>query len=194
MGYEKQHTQTEILEIATPLFADNGYAGVSMRQIASAVGIKAASLYYHFPDKETLYIEALALAFSQHADFMKDAFVLKASPQQRLEQLVHRLAIRVHEDNNFRRLMLREVLDGDEKRLKLLANQVFGDFFKDMNELCYSLSPDSDPHLMAISILSLILYHFQITPIRSFLPGFKTSHNDPEIIAGHVFNLLQKNF
>ena len=191
MSSDKQHTKTEILEIAIPLFADGGYAGVSMRQLAQAVGIKAASLYHHFPDKQTLYIEALAQAFSKHADFMNESFALQSSPEQRLNQLIHRLSIRVHEDNNFRRLMQREVLDGDEKRLQLLADQVFSDFFKDMNELCRSLSPDRDPHLMTVSILSLVLYHFQITPIRSFLPGFQTSHNDPEVIANHVFTLLQ---
>ena len=191
MGSEKQHTKTEILAITIPLFAEGGYAGVSMRQIARAVGIKAASLYHHFPDKQTLYIEALAQAFSRHADFMSDSFALQSSPEQRLRKLIQRLCIRVHEDNNFRRLLQREILDGDEKRLQLLADRVFGNFFKDMNKLCRSLSPDRDPHLMTVSILSLVLYHFQITPIRSFLPGFQTSHNDPEVIAKHVFTLLK---
>jgi len=191
MGADKQHTKTEILALSIPLFADSGYAGVSMRQIARAVGIQAASLYYHFPDKQTLYIEALNQAFSKHADFMDDSFALQASPEERLKHLILRLCIQVIEDNTFRRLMQRELLDGDEKRLQLLADQVFGNFFKDMNELCHSLNPDRDPHLMAISILGLVLYHFQISPIRSFLPGFQTSHNDSEVIADHIFTLLK---
>ena len=191
MGAEKQHTKAEILAISIPLFADSGYAGVSMRQIARAVGIQAASLYHHFPDKQSLYIEALTQAFSKHADFMNDSFTLQATPEERLHHLIRGMCIQVQEDNNFRRLMQREILDGDKKRLQLLADQVFGDFFKDMNELCHTLNPDRDPHLMAISILGLVLYHFQITPIRSFLPGFQTSHNDPEVIADHIFTLLK---
>ena len=191
MGVDKQHTKAEILAITIPLFADGGYAGVSMRQIARAVGVRAASLYHHFPDKQTLYIEALAQAFSKHTDFMSESFVLQSSPKQRLNHLILRLCIRVHEDDNFRRLLQREVLDGDKKRLQLLADQVFGNFFRDMSELCRSLSPDRDPHLMTVSILSLVIYHFQITPIRSFLPGFHTSHNDPEVIADHVVTLLE---
>ncbi|MEA3332530.1 MAG: TetR/AcrR family transcriptional regulator [Pseudomonadota bacterium] len=194
MGADKQQTKSEILALSIPLFADRGYAGVSMRQIARAVGIQAASLYHHFPDKQTLYIEALTQAFSKHADFMNDSFTLQASPEERLKHLILRLCIQVLEDNTFRRLMQREILDGDEKRLQLLANQVFGNFFEDMNELCLSLNPDRDPHLMAISILGLILYHFQITPIRSFLPGFQTSHNDPEVIADHIFNMLKNGY
>ncbi len=55
-----------------------------MRQIARAVGIKATSLYHHFPDKQTLYIEALAQAFSKHADFLNESFILPAGSEQRL--------------------------------------------------------------------------------------------------------------
>ncbi len=191
MSSDKQHTKTDILALSIPLFANNGYAGVSMRQIARAVGIKAASLYHHFPDKQTLYIEALAQAFSTRTDFMNRSFTLQASPGERLRHLILQLCIQTHQDNNFRRLMQREILDGDEKRLQLLADQVFSNFFESMNELCHSLNSAQDPHLMAISILSLVLYHFQITPIRPFLPGFKTPHNDPETVADHIFNLLK---
>jgi AcrR family transcriptional regulator len=191
MGVDKQNTKTEILAATIPLFANGGYAGVSMRQIAGAVGIKAASLYHHFPDKQTLYVEALAQAFSKHADFMNESFALQAGSEQRLRQLIHRLCILVNEDDNFSRLMQREIMDGDAKRLQLLADHVFGDFFRDMNKLCLSLAPDRDPHLLTVSILGLVIYHFQITPIRSFLPGFQTSHNDPEVIADHVFALLK---
>ena len=191
MGSDRQHSKAEILAKTIPLFAERGYDGVSMRQIARAVGVKAASLYHHFPDKQTLYIEALSQEFSKHADFMSESFALQTSPEQRLRHLIEKMCILVHNDENFRRLLQREVLDGDEKRLQLLADYVFGDFFRDMNELCFALTPGRDPHLMTVSILSLIIYHFQITPIRSFMPGFKTSHNDPEVLASHIFHLLK---
>lgn len=40
--------------MALALFTDQGYEGTSMRQIADALGINKASLYYHFPNKEAL--------------------------------------------------------------------------------------------------------------------------------------------
>ncbi len=191
MSIGKQKTKTEILDTVIPLFASSGYAGVSMRQIARAVGIKAASLYHHFPDKQTLYVQALAQVFSRRTASLHDALALSADPEEQFRRLVHSLCRLVHEDTDFSRLIQREIMDGDEKRLQLLADNVFGSFFQEMTIFCRALAPDRDPHLLAISILGLVIYHFQITPIRSFLPGFQESHNDPEAVANHVISLLK---
>jgi AcrR family transcriptional regulator len=50
-----QETRERILEVALPLFAESGYAGTSVRTIASAAGVNVATLAYHFSDKEGLY-------------------------------------------------------------------------------------------------------------------------------------------
>lgn len=50
----------EILDAAAELFSMHGYAATSTRAIAAAVGIKQASLYYHFPSKEQILSELLS--------------------------------------------------------------------------------------------------------------------------------------
>jgi len=50
----------EILDAAAELFTSRGYAATSTRMIADAVGIRQASLYYHFTSKEELLAELLA--------------------------------------------------------------------------------------------------------------------------------------
>jgi AcrR family transcriptional regulator len=50
----------EILDAAAELFTSRGYAATSTRTIADAVGIRQASLYYHFGNKEELLEELLA--------------------------------------------------------------------------------------------------------------------------------------
>lgn len=194
MSSEKQHSKAEILAKTIPLFAASGYSGVSMRQIAQTVGIKAASLYHHFPDKQSLYIAALSQAFSKHTDFMSESFTLPVSPELRLQHLVKKLCILAADDEDFRKLLHREMLEGDKHRLQLLADNVFGDFFRDLNDLCRALSPNRDPHLMTVSVLSLVLHHYQITPMRPFLPGFKKTHNDPLVLAEHISSLLKNGF
>uniref|UniRef100_UPI003452EAA2 TetR/AcrR family transcriptional regulator n=1 Tax=uncultured Acinetobacter sp. TaxID=165433 RepID=UPI003452EAA2 len=43
-------THERILNCSIVLFARSGFHGVSMRQVAEAVGVTVAALYYHFKD------------------------------------------------------------------------------------------------------------------------------------------------
>jgi AcrR family transcriptional regulator len=52
-------TPDRIIEQATRLFVSRGYADISMREIAEAVGVSKAGLYYHFKDKEALFLAIL---------------------------------------------------------------------------------------------------------------------------------------
>ena len=95
------------------------------------------------------------------------------------------------DDPNFRLLLQRELLDADNSRLQLLAEQVFKEQFQNVLNLAKEISPKCDPHLMAISIVGLILFHLETTPIRLYLPEGREEHNQPEVIAHHVFMLLK---
>ncbi|ORW08096.1 TetR/AcrR family transcriptional regulator [Mycolicibacter longobardus] len=53
-----------IVDVATELFADQGYADTSLAQIAKGVGIRAQSIANHFASKEDLY-DAVVSAFYQ---------------------------------------------------------------------------------------------------------------------------------
>ncbi|MDZ8056598.1 MAG: TetR/AcrR family transcriptional regulator [Aulosira sp. ZfuVER01] len=55
-----------ILEEAEQLFRTRGYNTVAMRDIANAVGIRQASLYYHFPSKEQLFVAVNERVFERH--------------------------------------------------------------------------------------------------------------------------------
>ena len=48
------NTKSRIFNTALRLFAENGYENVSVRNIADAVGIKAASIYNHYKSKEEI--------------------------------------------------------------------------------------------------------------------------------------------
>jgi AcrR family transcriptional regulator len=47
-------TRQEAVRVALALFTQQGYEATSLRQIAEALGINKASLYYHFPNKEAI--------------------------------------------------------------------------------------------------------------------------------------------
>jgi AcrR family transcriptional regulator len=54
-----------ILLAAFRMFAERGFSGVSMQQIAVASGITKATLYHHFHDKEDLFVEVMRDQFAR---------------------------------------------------------------------------------------------------------------------------------
>ena len=58
-------THDKILEVAAKVFAEKGYKGTSMREIAEALDITKAALYYHFPCKEEIFSACLTHSIGQ---------------------------------------------------------------------------------------------------------------------------------
>lgn len=58
--------RSRILDEAERLFRARGYNAVTMRDIAREVGIRQASLYYHFPSKEQLFVAVTERMFERH--------------------------------------------------------------------------------------------------------------------------------
>lgn len=52
-------TRQKILYTAANMFAAKGYSETSLRELSAAVGIKAASIYNHFPSKNAILEEML---------------------------------------------------------------------------------------------------------------------------------------
>jgi len=187
---EPRDTRVYILEQSIPLFAARGYSGVSMRNISAVVGISAASIYHHFSDKEALYLAAMEYAFADKASGITESVTETGTPSDRLQLFVQRFTEFMANDPDFCMLLQRELLDGDEPRLKLLAEQVFKEPFEAITSLARELAPDCDPHLLAVSMAGLVLFHFETAPIRKFLPGGQSEHNDASVVARHVSQLL----
>jgi len=193
MDASKENTRETIIKISIELFAQSGYANVSVRDIAQAVGIKPASLYYHFDNKETLYLASIQESFTQKASVFEEVLRVKEPAEIKLKHYIFKLTELAADDEPFRRLMQREILDGDEERMQYLAKKVFQDQFNALGFLVSEIAPDCDRHMTAISILSLVLYHFETARFRRYLDGYKKEHEDIAFIAEHVFNLLMNS-
>lgn len=61
----------QILDAAAALFAERGFAATTTRLIAERVGIRQASLYYHFAGKDELLIELLTTSVRPSLDAVR---------------------------------------------------------------------------------------------------------------------------
>jgi len=95
-GSHSQITGPLVRQAAQKLFAQHGYAAVSMRQIATEVGVQAGALYLYTPDKQTLLFDLMKSHLVELLDALDGEPVLR-SPQERLEAFT-KFHIRFHLD------------------------------------------------------------------------------------------------
>lgn len=101
----------EILDEATRLFAERGYEGTSMADLAERVGLRKASLFHHFASKETLYAAVLERLVQAVGAAMMKAVVQTGSFTERLDNLSDAITVVLGEQPYAARLLIREVMD-----------------------------------------------------------------------------------
>ncbi|MEW2911362.1 TetR/AcrR family transcriptional regulator [Leisingera sp. JC11] len=82
-GSHSDITGPRIREAALRLFAQHGYAAVSMRQIAKEVGVQAGALYNYTPDKQSLLFSLM----SSHMEELQAAWDAVPRAESALERL-----------------------------------------------------------------------------------------------------------
>ena len=93
-GSHSDITGPRVREAALRLFAQHGFAAVSMRQIAGEVGVQAGALYNYTPDKQTLLFSLLK-GHMEELLAARAATPLTGTPLARLEEFT-RFHIRYH--------------------------------------------------------------------------------------------------
>jgi AcrR family transcriptional regulator len=77
----------EICAVAERLFAEQGYPGVTLRAIASELGVSAMTPYRYFRGKEDIFAAVRTSAFRRFADAQEAAYASQQDPEQRLRAL-----------------------------------------------------------------------------------------------------------
>jgi AcrR family transcriptional regulator len=111
----------EILDVATRLFAERGYEGTSMNDVAERVGMRKASLFYHFATKDSLYEAVLDRLIASMQSQLEAIYASSGSFAERLDEVTDTLVAALGADPYAARLLLREAMDwGPVIRGKLL--------------------------------------------------------------------------
>lgn len=186
----KRLSKEDIMHRVAPLFANSGYSGVSMRDLARICEITPAALYHHFDDKEQLYLETVAHAFDAGTRGMDEVLRGEDTLEAHIRRFVAWFARVLSHDQVFRRMLHRELLDGDTARLRMLVRRVFAEPFRRVIDLEGRLVPRYDPYMLAVSLVSLVLGHFELAPIRHFLEGKEEPTDFVSEVVEHVTELL----
>jgi AcrR family transcriptional regulator len=107
----KRLRKEEILAEATRLFAERGYEGASMGDLAERVGLRKASLFHHFPSKDVLYATVLTELMDGVKNAIVSAAMAEGSYVERLDALTDALTATLSAQPHAARLLIREAMD-----------------------------------------------------------------------------------
>lgn len=112
------------MEEATRRFAAHGFDGASLTQIAEAVGVRKASLLYHFSSKEALRQAVLDRVLRRWRKRVPRLLKAATSGQGQFEAVVGELVGFFAADPDRARLLLREALDRPAEMRELVEDHV----------------------------------------------------------------------
>jgi AcrR family transcriptional regulator len=107
----KKLRKDEIIAEATRLFAERGYEGASMGDLAERVGLRKASLFHHFASKDVLYATVLGQLVDGVQRAVLTAAMSEGSFAERLDALSDALTTTLGAQPYAARLLVREVMD-----------------------------------------------------------------------------------
>jgi AcrR family transcriptional regulator len=161
-------TRDVILDAAERRFAERGFAGVSVREIAADAGLKnQASLYHHFKNKRALYEAVLSRGLHPLIQVVVESGLAERAAPQGDYTFLDRMLDYLVEHKHLPNLIQRAGLD-DSRYLRSVLNRMLRPFYAEGLAVLESVAgpwdPDELPHL-AVGLYHLIFGYFANTAL-----------------------------
>ena len=186
----------QILTAALDLFAENGYEGVSVHNIAERAGVSKANVFHHFASKELLYLEVLRTASLEWGDDIATVIDAPGDFAARLRALTRVVIKRLCDRPLQSRLILREILENGALRGEQLSEEVFIRNF-DLEMAIFrraradnELRADLDPVMAWMMTVSACIFYFQSREVLRLNPIFRDYADAPEVYAEQICSTL----
>jgi TetR/AcrR family transcriptional regulator len=188
-------TREAIIVEARRCFAEHGYEGTSLNEIAEAVGIRRPSLLHHFPSKEAIYSEVFTISLAEWSVRVEDAVGKSADGWQQVD-LIITTGFRFFQENpEFVRIISREALDDGANlgidlgaALRPFLQRAMGWFDREIEQGRFRRV---DTEQLLITAYSIMFGYFSEAPfLASLLDRDPTSPEALEARLQHVRNLF----
>lgn len=183
-------TREQIVARAMHLFAEHGYDGTSLNDIADAVGIRRPSLLHHFPSKEALYRDVFARAVLDFAARVDEAVQGNREGWKQLEHVLSAAFDFFVENPEFVRLVRREQIENSHGvdlgvHLRPFFQQASGFLAREMDAGRFRRQ---DPEHLILSGYGLLLSYFSDAPFLVELLG--EDPLDPKVLQRRLDHVL----
>jgi TetR/AcrR family transcriptional regulator len=190
--------RARLLRVAEQLFAERGYAAVSVRALARAAHVSPAMIAYYFRDKAGLLDAVLDDVFER---LLAQLTALAAAPPDDAGGGAAERFIRLYVDTLARdpwlpSFMVREVLGGDPARRARFAARFPARIAPVVLPLLRReaasgrLRADLDPALTLLSVIGMCAFPFLVQPLLGAVLGYELDESFRERLADHAARLF----
>lgn len=175
-------TAARILNVAEELFAEHGFDAVSLQTIATRAGISKANIFHHYSSKDALYLAAIKHA-CRHAATLIDEFDGAGSFADRLGRFLNAHLQQLLAQQQVSRLIARELLKGNPRRVQDLARQAFGESFARLVDILRraqthgDLRADVEPAALAVFLIGADVFFVQNQHVLRHFPAVNFADN-----------------
>lgn len=171
-----------LLDIAAGLFAQKGFAAVSIREIALAAGVNSALISYYFNGKQGLYKAALETEMSLVIGMIEDLKKAGLEPCAFLRGYATGLAELHCRRPSILRLINAELTNPTEcfetvvrPRISQIASDITRTITQGIEQGIFK--EGLDPLLAALQLAGTVNFFFIVAPLTSAFLGDKSSHS-----------------
>lgn len=182
-------SRDRILAVATGLFAERGYAAISIRDIAGACGIGIPSIYHFFGDKDSLYVSCCEQVFCEVEARLCASFDAGSSSRTHIRNFTIALCDTLLKNHNFRRLSQMEVLQDEHRSLEEITAPHFMSPFKLLVRDIGDLIGEKPAAERALLINTLVYGQIHLQRIAQIAGADMTRVSDPVKLAESVLNV-----
>jgi AcrR family transcriptional regulator len=116
--------RTAILETAAQLFADHGFRGASMADLAQACGVSKPLLYHYYRDKEQLLFDTADSYMDRLLEIVEEVRAQRLPPADQLHALIARFMQEYQHSRAKHMVLVQDVkFLGDAQRERVIAKQ-----------------------------------------------------------------------
>lgn len=184
-----ERTERKILDAAEALFSRRGFDAVSTKEIAAEAGIAVGSLYYHFTTKDAIYAAVAKRAFGGPAALPPGSLDTALPAEERLYELIAWFVEAMLNDDTFRGLLNRELLDPRPDTPHLVSREIFSDALDLYQALFAEVAPTADADAATVTTFALIFGLCNLRDLESVYPAV-TGLATAEQIARHTTDVV----
>ena len=187
--YTSADRREQILDVASTLFAQQGFRGTTTRLIADRAAVTEALIFRHFPSKEELYWSVLERKINTAGarERMEETLQSGGGDLEILSRLALQVLERRSKDHTLSRLLIFSALEKHELSERFFRNYV-ADYFEVLAKfvrkgIAAGRFRPVDPLLAARSFLGMVVYH---SWIQELYGGKEIQDFDNEVVSRNL--------